>query len=199
MLTNLNVRTFQWIHAGAGCNYVVDSVAVFFALGGPWIMVAMFFVSWFFVNQNKKIFFLEALWAAVTGLMFNQIIGLFYFHPRPFMQGLCKPLFFHVAETSFPSDHASLLFAAAFYLLMYRRLMYYGIFLFAVAILTAWGRVYCGVHFPFDMAGSLVVGFVSAGLIRVIRGSLHHFNDTLIFVSDKLTCRIAGVFKSNGT
>ena len=140
---------------------------------------------------------MDAVWAAVTGLIINQIIALFYFHPRPFMEGLCTPLFSHVTETSFPSDHASLLFAAAFYLLMERKLTGYGIFLFAIAILTAWGRVYCGVHFPFDMAGSLIVGFISAELIRLIRGLLHYFNEKIIFVSDKLICRIAGVFKSD--
>lgn len=197
MATDLNVKIFQWIHSGAGDHPVVDGFAVFFAEGGPYLLAALFVVLWFFVGKNKKTALLEATEAAVIGLVINQLIGLFYFHPRPYMVGLCTPLFPHDPETSFPSDHATLLFAAAFYLLLARTWAARGIPLLTVAVLTAWGRVYSGIHFPFDMAGSLVVGLASAGLMLRLAGRLNPLNTKLILVSDQLTGRIVRT-KSHG-
>lgn len=189
MATNLNVQIFQWIHAGAGDRPVVDGLAVFFAEGGPYLLAVLFVVLWFFVGKTKKSALLEATWAAIIGLLVNQLIGLFYFHPRPHMVGLCTPLFPHGPETSFPSDHATLMFAAAFYLLMVRRWAASGLPLLTVTVLTAWGRVYGGIHFPLDMAGSLVVGLGSVGLTRLVAKPLNPLNERLIQIADQLTGR----------
>jgi undecaprenyl-diphosphatase len=81
-----------------------------------------------------------------------------WIHPRPYRIGLGNPLFPHGPENSFPSDHAPLMFAAAFYMLMAGRWAACGIPILTVGTLTAWGRVYSCIHFPLDMAGSLVTG-----------------------------------------
>ncbi|MDE2288769.1 MAG: phosphatase PAP2 family protein, partial [Burkholderiales bacterium] len=36
----------------------------------------------------------------------------------------------------------------------------------------AWARIYVGVHFPLDMAGSLAVGAIAAWLAHALRDSL---------------------------
>jgi undecaprenyl-diphosphatase len=190
MESSLNIEIFKWIHAGAGTRPVVDGLAVFFGEGGPYFLAVLFAVLWFLVNENKKTALLEATEAAVVGLLVNQMIGLFYFHPRPYMGGLCTPLFAHGPETSFPSDHATLLFTAAFYLLFARRWTACGAPLLVIALLTAWGRVYGGIHFPFDMPGSLIIGLLSVGLTRWLAKRLTPFNAKLIWVSDRLTGRI---------
>ena len=83
-----------------------------------------------------------------------------------------------------------LMFAAAFYLLMARVCAACDIALLVVAALTASGRVYRDIHFPFDMAGSLVVG---AGERRddapACAGRLNPLNAKLILVSALLTGR----------
>lgn len=189
MESSLNIEIFKWIHAGAGTRPVVDGLAVFFGEGGPYFLAVLFAVLWFFVDENKKTALLEATEAAVVGLLINQMIGLFYFHPRPYMVGLCTPLFPHGPETSFPSDHATLLFTAAFYLLFARRWTACGAPLLVIALLTAWGRVYGGIHFPFDMAGSLVVGLISVGLMSLLVKRLHPLNGKLIRIADQLRGR----------
>lgn len=182
---DLNVKIFQWIHAGAGTRPVMDNCVVFLAEGGPYLLMALFVILWFFVDKYNKITLLEATQAMIIGLIVNQLIGLLYFHPRPYMVGLCTPLFPHGPETSFPSDHATLMFAAAFYLLMARGWTTCGIPLLVVAVLTAWGRVYSGIHFPFDMAGSLIVGLASVGLMQWLAGRLRPLNEKLIQVIDQ--------------
>ena len=184
---NLNIQFFRWIHAGAGSHPLVDGLAVFFAEGGPYLLPLLFVILWFFVSNNKKSILLEATEAAIIGLFINQLIGFFYFHPRPYMLGLCTPLFLHGPETSFPSDHATLLFASASYLLINKRWSACGFLLLAITLLTAWGRVYCGIHFPFDMVGSLVVGLASAGLMSRFSSHLQPVNAKLIRISDQLT------------
>ena len=180
MQAELNMQIFKWIHAGAGHQPVRDWVAVFFAEGGPYLLAILFIALWFLMDKNKKTALLEAAEAAIVGLTINQLIGLFYFHPRPYMVGLCTPLFPHGPETSFPSDHATLMFAAAFYLLMARGWAACGTSLLVVAALTAWGRVYSGIHFPFDMAGSMVVALVAAGVMHLLSGCLAPFHAKLI-------------------
>ncbi len=78
------------------------------------------------------------------------------------------------------------MFAAAFYLLMARGWATYGIPLLVVAALTAWGRVYSGIHFPFDMAGSIVVGLASAGLMHWLAGPLLPLNEKLLKIIDQV-------------
>ena len=180
MATSMNIQLFQWIHAGAGNRPVMDGLAVFFAEGGPYLLAVLFVALWFFMYKNKKNALLEATEAAIIGLMFNQLVVLFYFHPRPYMVGLCTPLFPHGPETSFPSDHATLMFAAAFYLLTARHWIACSVPLLAVAFLTAWGRIYSGVHFPFDMAGSMVVAMAAALVMHLLSGCFAPLNTRLI-------------------
>lgn len=195
MESSLNIEIFKWIHAGAGTRPVVDGLAVFFGEGGPYFLAVLFAVLWFFVDKNKKTALLEATEAAIIGLLVNQLIGLFYFHPRPYMVGLCTPLFPHGPETSFPSDHATLLFTAAFYLLFARRWEACGVPLLAVALLTAWGRVYGGIHFPFDMAGSLFVSLLSAGLLRLSARRLMPLNERLFRIINPITGQLIRISK----
>lgn len=167
----LNQTIFTWIHAGAGNRPLADALAIFFAEAGPYLLAVCLVVLWFRVERDKRILLIEAAETGVIGLAFNQLAGFFYYHPRPFMMGLCTPLLTHVPENSFPSDHATLMFGAALYLLMNRGAVY-GVPLLAAAFLTAWGRVYVGVHFPFDMAGSFLIALATAGLmLRLSRKS----------------------------
>ncbi len=191
-MTNLNVEIFNWIHSGAGTRPVLDGLAVLFAEGGPFFVALLFVVLWFRVGERKKSALLDSTWAAGVGLAVNQAIGLFYFHPRPYMMGICKPLFPHGPETSFPSDHATLLFAVAFYLLFFRRWAACGLPLLAIAILTAWGRVYAGIHFPFDMMGSLVVGFMGAGLVELFATPLRSVDQQVMRVFAEVGCALSG-------
>jgi undecaprenyl-diphosphatase len=180
VLEHLNLRLFQWIHAGAGTHPLPDLIAVFFAESGPYLLVLLFVVLWFRSHDPKKIILIEATEATAFGLLLNQVIGLFYFHPRPFMLGLGTPLIAHRPETSFPSDHATFLFSATIYLLASRGGRLLGSGLFAVALLTAWGRVYTGLHFPFDIVGSLGVGTLGALFTLRLKSRLGSLNGRLV-------------------
>ncbi|MBI5048034.1 MAG: phosphatase PAP2 family protein [Deltaproteobacteria bacterium] len=61
---------------------------------------------------------------------------------------------------SFPSGHATNLFAVAAYLSYnYRR---YSPLFFFMAVIIAYSRIYVGVHYPLDIAGGALVGGIGA-------------------------------------
>jgi undecaprenyl-diphosphatase len=183
-LDGSNVALFKWIRASAGRFPFMDGCAVFFAVASPYILIVLFATWWFCTDVETRITLLEAMEACIVALLVNQIIGLFFFHPRPYMMGLGPPLLPHAAETSFPSDHATLLFAAAIYLWS-SRIRLLGLLLLLLALANGWGRVYSGIHFPFDILGSLVVAFLGVFLIRRLKTRLHLLNGIVVAVYDK--------------
>jgi len=66
--------------------------------------------------------------------------------------------------------------------------------LIAVAVITALGRVYSGIHFPFDMFGSLVVGALSS--FCVFKGACYakNVNGWFIDTYARSTSYICGAF-----
>jgi undecaprenyl-diphosphatase len=67
---------------------------------------------------------------------------------------------------SLPSGHAATSFAAATILsFAYPRL---APFLFVLAALVSWSRVYVGVHYPLDIVGGAVLGVLVALAVRVV-------------------------------
>jgi len=68
---------------------------------------------------------------------------------------------FHM-NFSWPSCHATNIWAATFYIWQYR--VKYGLIMIPLAVLVSYSRIYLGVHYPFDCLGGLVVG----GIIGVM-------------------------------
>jgi undecaprenyl-diphosphatase len=58
--------------------------------------------------------------------------------------------------------------------------------------MTAWGRMYCGIHFPFDMLGSLTVGILSAFLILKLKSHLSPLNGRVVYIYEKSSQYIRG-------
>jgi undecaprenyl-diphosphatase len=177
---------------GSGSYPLRDGIAIFFAKAGPYLLMLSFIIGWFLLENNEKSILIEATEASLVGLFLNQLIGVLYFHPRPYMVGLCIPLIPHAPETSFPSDHGTLLFAASIYLLISKRCHFQGLVLLFVAFMVAWGRVYCGIHFPFDMLGSLAVEILSAFLILKLKSYLSPLNERVVYIYEKSSQYIRG-------
>jgi undecaprenyl-diphosphatase len=68
-------------------------------------------------------------------------------------------------DTSFPSDHATLAFAVGVMVWRFNRRL--GLVLLLFGVLTAFARVFVGVHYPSDVLGGAVLGSVVSLLIAV--------------------------------
>lgn len=192
-METLNLHFFLWLSRGAGQQPLVDRLAIFFADMGPYLLMASLILFWFLAENQRRAALLEATEAGGLGLLLNQLLGLLYFHPRPFMLGLVDPLIKHVPENSFPSDHASLMLSVALYLLCWQSWRRQGLVLFCFAVATAWGRVYAGLHFPFDMVGSLAIAGLSVGMVRSQRRLLEPINLWLVNLYPQIVSLLKGV------
>jgi len=182
----MNLELFFQLHAGAGNQPILDFLSVTAAEISPYLVIACMALFCFVTDHKGKQIHLEVTAVVVLGLLINQLITLFYFHSRPFMMDLCTPLIPHAPETSFPSDHATLLFSASLPLLFQPGWRRRGGLLFLVALAGSWGRVYTGLHFPFDIMGSFAVALAGVFVMASMRSRLLPLYDKIIVLIDQV-------------
>jgi undecaprenyl-diphosphatase len=102
--------------------------------------------------------------AAALALGANQIVGQFWYEPRPFMIGLGRTLMAHVPENSFPSDHTTFMLTAGIALIATGAAPRWGRIVTTAGLLVAWARIYLGLHFPLDMLASALIAGIFAAL-----------------------------------
>lgn len=123
---------------------------------------------WLWGTRTARTAAVSAILCVALAMMANVIIGMFFMHPRPFMIPLGHSWMSHQAETSFPSDHATLFFAFGLGVFC-SGLRGLGAVIVILGVAVGWARVYLGVHFPFDIVGALVVSIASAwGLVTLL-------------------------------
>lgn len=159
-----NESLFFLLNASSQPSAFVMLVAKFFADYAIWLVPLVLVVGWLRGNSHLRKLMLEAAGSGLAGLLLAQVIGLVWQHPRPFMMGLGRTLIPHAADSSFPSDHLTLLWAVAFSFLIHQKSRSVGAVLALLGIPMAWARIYLGVHFPLDMAGAVIVAGISAWL-----------------------------------
>lgn len=163
-MEDLNHALFLWFNAPEHPSTLLLAIATFFAEYAIWALPVIIGFGWLRGNEHTRKILLEATASGLAGLLINQIIGLVWQHPRPFMIDLGHTLIPHAADSSFPSDHLTLLWAVAFSFLMHRSPRLAGMTLALLGLPVAWARIYLGVHFPLDMVGAALVAVLSAWL-----------------------------------
>lgn len=160
----INQALFFWLNAPEHPSSLMLAAATFFAEYAFWVVPSLIGIGWLRGSEQIRKILLEATASGLAGLLINQIIGLIWQHPRPFMIGLGHTFIPHTADSSFPSDHLTLLWAVAFSFLRHWRLRRAGMTLAVLGLPVAWARIYLGVHFPLDMLGAALVAALSASL-----------------------------------
>ena len=164
---NLNIRLFQKINSLVGKNRWLDAIG---RAGAEWVIIAMlgWYVSSVFIDRlalgKQAVFwplaFLGCFWS--LGWVFSMFIGLLVREPRPYVKFPdTKKLFVPLIGNwkSFPSDHTFAAFLIYFLAIIFSLPLSWP--LLVLAIWVALGRVYAGVHYPFDTVGGLAL----AGLV----------------------------------
>lgn len=122
---------------------------------------------WLWGTRLARTAAVTAVLCVLLALCANLIIGVVSMHPRPFMIPLGHSWIYHKAQTSFPSDHATIFFAFGLGLACggLRRL---GGVIALLGVAVGWSRIYLGVHFPFDIIGALLVAMASTWLLLTV-------------------------------
>lgn len=168
MFEHLNLILFASLNAPAGLSgwQLLSSrfAAEWLILLVPLTLAAL----WIGGDPRQRQTSVHACLAAVGALAVNAVIGLLWFHPRPFMAGVGHTFLQHAPDSSFPSDHGTIMFTVALSLAFSqadnaRRV---GALMLPVAVVVAWARVFLGVHYPMDMFGALMVAAVVTTLFQ---------------------------------
>ncbi len=150
---------------GQDAAQVFNTWAIFVLVG---LAGAVWFVARPGGSQRSKLAALSAAASAALALLLNVALGQLWFHNRPFVDHPRATLLLvkHGADNSFPSDHASVAFAVAFAVLAFHRK--FGLLLVLGAAAVAIDRIFVGVHYPVDVAATVLVGLGSALLVTTV-------------------------------
>jgi undecaprenyl-diphosphatase len=158
----------QWNHP------FFDAILPFARNQYLWTPVYLFLLLFMVLNFRKQAFgwvLLFLLTFAVTDLISTQVIKEFIQRPRPcwdsITAGQVRMLIPCSHAYSFVSSHAANHFGiAAFLWVTYRHLqlrLLWMVWLWAA--LVAYAQVYVGAHFPFDILGGALLGWVAGNVM----------------------------------
>jgi undecaprenyl-diphosphatase len=169
-MTGINISLFKVINSFAGRSVFFDKLMVFCANHLIYIVPLFLLFIWFKKSEKdsgkKKGLFIFV--SVMVSLFFGWIITKFYYHPRPFAIGLGKDLIVHTPDSSFPSDHATVMFATSFALFFLRENVW-GFIFFILSLVVGFARVFCGIHFPLDILGAIPVSLLGAIVVFIFR------------------------------
>lgn len=180
MLNQLDINIFNLINQFAGHNFFDDSLVTVLAEYLPFIFILLLIYLWFRKDNKIKNIILYSGYSVIFGVLLNFLITLFYFHPRPFMDDIGILLINHTPETSFPSDHTTFMLAIAFMFVCFKQTRKVGIILSMLGIIGGLARVYCGLHYPFDILGSIMVAMISSAVIFLFKDKLRTLNRFIV-------------------
>lgn len=164
----MNAYLFNLINQFALRYAWLDYSAIFFANYFQYLVTASLIV--FLILDFKKYWkiVILALFSGAFARAFVEIIYFFYPTTRPFaVLPRAIQLISHSPANSFPSGHATLLFALATIIFLYNKKA--GIVYYIFAFLISLARVFCGVHWPADILGGAIIGI----LISLILNKLY--------------------------
>jgi undecaprenyl-diphosphatase len=170
---NLDQKLFFKINGLVGKNRFLD---VFGRIGAKYVIFLIFvlalIIAWELEGKYGVLGFLFVfvfMW--LPTFVVNVIIGLIVKRPRPYVAfpSQAKPLFRPKFENwkSFPSDHAMTVFVIFFLLLFFLPTIWIWALL-PLVLWVCWSRVFCGVHYPGDILGGMIVAFLSVLSLFII-------------------------------
>ena len=152
-----------------------DGVVIFFAEYFPYLVMLLaiiFLLSHHDVLTSKNKFkenihkWKEILFVSLSIIIAwisSILLKIVFLVPRPFIEFPNIVPLFKETDFSFPSGHATFFMAVAVAIFLYHKKMGYLFLLFAILIGVA--RVIAGVHFPADILGGYLIGFIISYLL----------------------------------
>jgi undecaprenyl-diphosphatase len=164
----MNASIQDLINDPAGHSKILDSVMKLCATDLVFVIPVALLLLWFWPAGSRQA--LDQRIAALTG--FAVVLGLALAAVASHVDHVTRPfvtdpnthlLINHARDNGFPSDHATVAFAAATPLaFFYRRL---GIVALALAALVGIARINVGVHWPLDVSAAAVIGLAAGAVL----------------------------------
>jgi len=137
-------------------------------------------------DKVQKAVLMAAMSIGFAGAMVD-ICNIFYTRPRPFMTlpaSSVHILFYRPTDSSFPSNFASIMFAFVIPVIFANRK--YGLWLLGLALITSFGRVFMGIHYPLDVTAGAVIGILTGFLAMGVGWVINPVMDYILLVLRKI-------------
>lgn len=159
----------HWINGFSGQVPALDMAMIALTRYGVPLAVLLVAAMWFSRTDRPHVRHVAicAGLAFVLGLALNQGLLMFVHRVRPYDAGVSTLLIDRSADWSFPSDHATAVFAiyAAF---AFQRLRWQSAMFAVLAVLVCLSRVYVGTHYVTDVLGGAATGILAAVFVRAV-------------------------------
>lgn len=162
---NFDLQLFYSINGWAGRNAIADGIGIFFARDLIVFETFIVFLILLWMTSRGQLerarrMLLLIVVSVVIAFAASVAIGLARERPRPYVvQPVTRQLVGYPGlDRSFPSGHATIAFALAFATAF--ALPAWTIPMILIALLVGFGRVFVGVHYPFDVVGGAMLSLI---------------------------------------
>ena len=174
-----NIYIFDIINGLAGKSMLLDQAMIFSAKYIVNVIPITIIYLWLLREMKSKKAAVFIAFSVGIALLLWYLTKNFYYHSRPFAMGIGLDLVPDSPTSSFPSNHTTSMFALSFALLFIKRYKL-AIVSFPLALLVGLSRVFIGVHFPFDILGSIAYGAICALIAILLKQHLDSVTDEII-------------------
>lgn len=151
----MDVKIFKAINRISGRCGPLDFLMILISNKARYVFLFALAAMWL-ANGPSRRTAKKAVLASIFAFILNWGIKLFYFKPRPFEKNKVGILIPSKKDSTFPSKHTIISFAASVVILYSNRFI--GRILCWLSILTGFSRIWAGHHYPSDILGSAIMG-----------------------------------------
>ncbi|WP_051472518.1 MULTISPECIES: undecaprenyl-diphosphatase [unclassified Afipia] len=164
MFEAFNMRLFEAIAAAPTLAGAPLAFATLLAQSAIYLVPLMLVLLWIFGAHAERRAAVDGGLSTLLALALAVVISSLWMHPRPFAVLQIRNFLKHAADSSFPSDHSTVLFALGFALWASGSVpgRSAGALAVVLGISVGWARVYLAAHYPLDIVGAAGVAAISS-------------------------------------
>ncbi|MCF6276839.1 MAG: phosphatase PAP2 family protein [Candidatus Magasanikbacteria bacterium] len=169
MKTSWNYKEFFKVNNKVGQNEKLD-FAMYFASSWLIYVISAIVILWGYFKFNGSVTFWFMFLALGISIFFGLIasftISLFWSQKRPIavLKDIKQLIIPFQTWKSFPSDHTLISFLFALMPLYFGASFFFVLALFLLSAVVGYGRVYVGVHYPYDIFGGFLLALIISPL-----------------------------------
>lgn len=156
MFEAFNTRLFEAIAAAPTLAGAPLAFATLLPQSAIYLVPFILVLLWIFGAHSERRAAVDAGLSSLLALALAVVISSLWMHPRPFAVLQIRNFLKHAADSSFPSDHSTVLFALGFALLASGSVpkRSAGALAVVLGISVGWAQVYLAAHYPLDIVGA---------------------------------------------